>query len=359
MSKKLVKLGTFILDYMEELGYSRKQLAEKMKMSQKYISELINAKTKLSVEVALKFEKVFKGTKAEFWLQIDNAYYVALERLKVESGSLYSLDKVNNDFSLSTLLKGLGLSLEEKVNELLNIHEVDSINQLYQKCDTFEYSYNFMQDNGDKKSIYNWIAICNKQIEIVNKIPNKFELKNLQNQDNLNELKYILYSKDFNNVLNELTDFCNDLGIYLIFNEAVTNSKVRGATGYYKDNPVIYLSSRFKRLDAIYFSFVHEIGHIIENENVNEKTININTEEITHNAFARDFFIEKKDYNQFISSGLFEPKNIVEFSSRCNVIEDILVGFLQHDKYVEMNQLTKYRTILKEGDLNVYSDFEK
>ncbi|MBE0342620.1 ImmA/IrrE family metallo-endopeptidase [Paenibacillus sp. 28ISP30-2] len=52
--------------------------------------------------------------------------------------------------------------------------------------------------------------------------------------------------------------------MYLVFINAIDNSKVRGALTTYKKHPAIYLSGRFKTHDHIWFALMHEIGHLIK-----------------------------------------------------------------------------------------------
>ena len=69
-------LRSYILDY----GYTQKNFAKKINTSDRHLSTIVNDKTKITVDFALKLEKVFKGYKAEYWLNMEMVYILRLKR---------------------------------------------------------------------------------------------------------------------------------------------------------------------------------------------------------------------------------------------------------------------------------------
>ena len=65
---------TILKEYMESRNITQKDMAESIGVSEKFVSNLINGKSKLSEEVALNLEKIFPDIKAEFWLDIEQNY---------------------------------------------------------------------------------------------------------------------------------------------------------------------------------------------------------------------------------------------------------------------------------------------
>ena len=66
--------GTILLEeWMKPLNYSVSALALKIGTSRKNLSEIVNGKTGISPEMALKLSKALK-TSAEFWLKMQLSY---------------------------------------------------------------------------------------------------------------------------------------------------------------------------------------------------------------------------------------------------------------------------------------------
>ena len=143
------------------------------------------------------------------------------------------------------------------------------------------------------------------------------------------------------------------LGINLVICEAVKNSKVRGALSDYKKKPTIYLSGRFKSHDHIWFALMHEIGHLLLH--YDKKRIIVSMEddkaesqrEKEANKFARDFFINEDDYNDYIHNQIINEQSIREFAEQQKVLPGILVARLQHDNIIGYDQFSYMKIFMK------------
>jgi len=65
--------GETLLETLEALGMTQVELAERTGRPTKTISEIVNAKTAITTETALQFEKVL-GVPARFWLNLERNY---------------------------------------------------------------------------------------------------------------------------------------------------------------------------------------------------------------------------------------------------------------------------------------------
>ncbi|EKL6579920.1 HigA family addiction module antidote protein [Yersinia ruckeri] len=76
--------GEFIREmFMEPFDISAVDLAERLHISPSTLSRVINGKTDLSVEMALKLSKVL-GRSAESWINMQAQYSLALGRKSIE-----------------------------------------------------------------------------------------------------------------------------------------------------------------------------------------------------------------------------------------------------------------------------------
>jgi len=346
----IVPSGRIIKEYLDEYGINQKELSTRIGMSEKHISNFLNGKTRLTEDFALKLEKVLVGIPASYWLNYETKYREKLAREKEKYHiSKYDLVSIAKKFKFKEVFAGLSLSLTEQAIEmlkLLKISDFSNFDSVYSNL----LAYNFMEDGGEKESIVVWLKLCESEIEIQNNVLDDIKYKKKELKSNLNKFKLIANNSNLDSSINSCRKLCNRLGIYLVFCESITNSKVRGALTTYKDHPAIYLSNRFKRHDYIWFAFIHEIAHLLLHYTKNETIISFddlddatNDKEQEANEFARDFFINPEDYREFIKQNEFTKEKIVQFAIKQNVQPGIAVARLQHDGHIGYDKFSYLR----------------
>ena len=65
--------GMILQDEMKERNFTQKQLSDLLEVSQPLLSEIINQKRRISIEMALKLEAVL-NTPAETWLNLQKRF---------------------------------------------------------------------------------------------------------------------------------------------------------------------------------------------------------------------------------------------------------------------------------------------
>jgi len=336
-----VSPGTILKEYMDSRNISQKDLARLTKSSERHISNLINAKIKLTEEFALKLEDVFEDVKAEFWMDLETAY--RLYMLRNTNNDIVKLKTIAEEFKFKHVFKGLKLTLEEQATRMLKLLGLDSFDEAGKKLN--ELSYSFMEDGGDEKAKLVWLKLCESEIEIQNDFDQMppFDLEVFKNS--LSVYKELMYTQNYELAIENLRRYSNDLGVIFVHHESVPNAKIRGATRLIDGRPAIFCSDRFKSLDTLYFAFVHEISHIINND-ITDNNYHIvleDDEENLANEFARKFFIDDQEYKKFIDTHKdITAENIVVFSKKNMIIPDVFIGFLKRDgllKYEQYNHL--------------------
>lgn len=88
-----IKLGIFdppgelLREELEERGISQTVFAKKLNIHQPHLSDLLKGKRRISASIALKLEKEL-GISAEFWLNLQVLYELALEREKPQEAGI-------------------------------------------------------------------------------------------------------------------------------------------------------------------------------------------------------------------------------------------------------------------------------
>lgn len=339
--ESLVPTGNIIKEYLTEYGISQKELARRTNMSEKHISNVLNANCRLTEEFALKLEKILVKIPATYWLNYETKYRENLARQEeIVRINDWDLNKLSKQFRFKEVFQGLSLSLTEQALEMLKLLKISDFNNFEKVYGNL--SAEFMEDGGEKEAIAIWLNLCESEIEIQNKDISDIIYNESELEKNLSKFKILSNNSVTDLSINSCRKLCNKLGIYLVFCEPITNSKIRGALTTYKKHPVIYLSGRFKSHSHIWFAFMHEIGHLLLHYNKHDTLISIeesiDAREEEANKFARDFFIDLDEYNNFISTHLYSAKKIQHFAKQQNTLPMFVVARLQHDSEIGYNE---------------------
>lgn len=340
----IVPTGRIIKEYLNEYGISQKDLSKKTGLSEKHISHLLNGDSRLTEEVALKLEKVLPSIPASYWLNLEIKYqeYLARQReeYKLENENL---EEISKRFRFKEVFKGLDWDIKKQANEMLKLLKISDFNNFESAYDNL--SVNFFQDGGEKEAIAIWMNLCESEIEIQNDDLINIEYDSKTLISHLELFKKLAYNNNIRQSLVSCRKLFNRLGIYFVVCDAITNCKVRGVLTTYKGHPAIFISKRFKTHDHIWFAIMHEVGHLIKHYNSKDINISMDSDDISTdikekeaNSFARDFFIDKDDYNNFVNNSEFSDSLICKFAQEHKIQEGILVARLQHDGFIEKNK---------------------
>lgn len=335
----MVSPGNILKEYMESNNITQKELAAITESSQRHISNVINGKVKLTEEFALKLEKVFKGVKAEFWMDLEVAHRLHL--LRMESSDTHDALEIVRKYQLKHIFKGMELSVKEQITSLLNIMGTSSVKEIDGLFDQIEYS--FHEDGGTREAILLWVKLAEQEIELQNDIENLPEFNHDNFLRKFHMIKNLIYTKDFELAKQNIIKYANRLGMLVVFYESIPNAKIRGAVRNYHGRPLILLSDRYKQIDRYYFTLIHELIHI-KNNDIRKDKYNITLDdeqevEELANKQAKEFLIDKELYSQFTQKRNFSEEEIIIFSKKNKVIPGIIVSFLQHDKLIEYNEM--------------------
>lgn len=339
----IVPTGKIIKEYLDEYGISQKDFSERIGLSEKHVSNLLNGKTRLTEDVALRMEFLIKDVPASYWINYEAKYRenVERERFKARYDDAH-LKEYAKRFFFKEVFKGLGWSLDKQADEMLKIlgiSDFSCFDQAYESLSTA-----FMEDGGEKEAIVIWLRLCDEQISIQNRDISNVPYKKSDLKKNISLFKDIAMNPKFDGLDISCRKLCNELGINLVINPTIKNSKVRGALKRFKDHPTIYLSGRFNTHDHIWFAFFHELGHLMKHYDgsnymeISYEDDNEDAMEKEANEFASDVLINPDDYKRFLNesfkNGELSKKAIRDFAKKQGVHPGIVVARLQHDKHI-------------------------
>jgi addiction module HigA family antidote len=336
----VVTPGEVLKDYLEFAGLTQSSLAERTGLSKKAINEIIKAKSTITAETALKFERTL-GRPAHFWTSLERQYQEDKTRLADKmrlEANLQWLDSIPvHDMARFGWIE----KFNDKVKQLeavLRFFAIASPTQ-WKTIWIRDLQVSFRKTEGSKNNagvISAWL----RQGEILGQ---KFQCEQFNKQKFQNCLDEIrkLTVEEPKTFVPKLKRLCAEAGVAVVFIQALPRLGIYGATRWLNGKPVMQLSLYLKSNDHLWFTIFHEACHIIKHGR-KELFIEVNgldnENEKEADAFARDKLIPPVQMKRFLASGSPPTlSQIIQFSASIGIAPGIVVGRLQHDNLLPMH----------------------
>ena len=143
-----------------------------------------------------------------------------------------------------------------------------------------------------------------------------------------------------NDVLEQLQNLCLKCGIKLIYTPCLPKAPISGSTRWINGVPCIQLSGRHNRYDIFWFSFFHEVAHILLHgrkdiflENIEYSDLQKEKEEEA-DEFASRILLSSEEEQEIIDNGDFSSSAILDYAKRFGTHPSVIVGRLQHKQII-------------------------
>jgi addiction module HigA family antidote len=337
----LVTPGEVLEVYLGYAGITQAALADRTGLSKKTINEIVKAKSAITAETALKFERTL-GRPAHFWSNLERQYQEDKVRLadKMQLGKdLQWLEM----FPVNAMAKhGWIEKYRDKVlqlDALLRFFAVVSP-QRWETIWGRELQAAFRKTENSPKDAAVISAWLRKgEIDAQQQRCAPFDKQKFRNS--LDEIRPLTTIEDSKVFVPKLESICAATGIAVVFVRALPKLGIYGAIRRLNDKYVMQLSLYGKSNDQLWFTFFHEACHIIKHS---RGELHIegpgleNEKENEANAFARDILIPPNKLSNFLTPA-FKPTltQIRRFAAHIGIAPGIVVGRLQHDKVLPMS----------------------
>lgn len=347
MSKKMfdeyiIAPGETILEMLETNSMTQLDLAYKTGINKKTINEIVKGKAPITVATALKLEYVF-DIKASFWCNLESNYREKLERKK-DFESIINEEKYLNDIPYLEMSKRKWDFIEptndsyERVINLRKFFAVASLEfdtELKRKLD-FRKSAN---KNFSFESLYCFLRYG--EIQSNKEVYNKFDIDELK-KASLEIRK--LANNSFLSQFEKIKKILLQCGVYLVYETNLPHTYINGVS--YKitpDKAIIMISNKGKKDDILWFTFFHEIAHLIKHS---KKEVFIDSDndikndiEYEADEYSRNILIPDNEYDDFVkTTKKYTTNAICDFARKNNILPGIVVGRLQKNGIIKWNQ---------------------
>lgn len=334
--------GESIKESMDALEMTQIELASRLGISPKHLGDIIKGNSPITYETALKLELVI-GPSAEFWINLETNYQLDKARIEEEQRLIKDYEVLKeipyNDISKLGWMKSTRDKSERVRNsrDFYKVSTLAAITNSYAVAFRLNKAKNTISDYG----VLAWLTKAeNLGAEIEVGPLNRLKLKKLIPEFRKLTLvdPEIFYLK--------MKQLCSECGIALVLVESLPKTYICGATIWKGDKAILALSVRGKKADIFWFTFFHELAHLIEH---NKREFHINygendIEEDEADSLARNYLISDDMYKEFISKYDYRNcENIERYSNKIGIAPCILVGRLLHDKLIDYNM--KYESL--------------
>jgi HTH-type transcriptional regulator / antitoxin HigA len=352
--------GETLRELLDEQGLTQRDLARRASLSPKHVNKLLQGMVPLSADVAVRLERV-TGTPARIWNRLEADYRTDLERIRAQRELSFDVMWAT-DFPVTELVERDVLPAEpsdtvsrlEQVLAFFGVASPEAWQDVYADLACAFRTSPAIPVN--RETLATWLRLGEVAARDVRCEP--FDRKKLEAAlPSLREL-----TRETAEVFSErIRDLCAACGIAVVFVPEMSGSMASGVTRWLTPSKaLVQLSLRYKTDDHLWFTFFHEIGHVLRHGKTDvwiEATSSLpgnDPREAEADRFSRDVLIPPRQAAEL--SELRTADDVRRFADRVGVAPGIVIGRLQHDHLWDGshgNQLKRPITFTATGDIEL------
>jgi HTH-type transcriptional regulator/antitoxin HigA len=339
--------GATLVDFVDEQGKTLVDLANEMNCQVSFLKSIVNGTAAINSELALALSRV-TGVSSNFWLNREKQYrdhLVRIELLRADENSWLSNLPTADMANFGWIEKA-----NSKPKKLLNcllyfgVASVEEWRSRYGNLiseTAFRISDRFSQK---QESIAAWLR--QGELQVANHLSEDW------NKDKLIEviprLRDITNDPNPSSFIPKLRATLSTCGVLLAIVKSPQHCPASGAAYWLGGKkPLIILSFKYLSDDHFWFTFFHEIAHLILHTNysliLESGDSNVSNIEQEANSYSENILIPKIHQSEFLQLNPKNLRGILKFSKKIGVSKGIVVGQLQHKSIIPGYMLNKLK----------------
>ena len=338
--------GETLREVLKAVGMPQGDLATRMGMAEKTISEIVNGKAPITPDTAVGLERVL-GVPARFWMKREQDYREHLARARDATelaGQVRWLQKV----PVSALVRlGWIQGRRDKVQQLEEVLAFFGVSSLaaWKGCWLGTRPAVRLRSSAvfqkDPLAVAAWLRRGEVQAQDVE--CGRYDAGSFAAA--LRQAR-ALSLKQPPQFLPTLVRTCAASGVAIVLTRPLPKIRISGAARWLSPvHALLQLSLRHRTDDHFWFSFFHEAAHVVLHGK--KRTFVDETErgdgeraEDEANCFAENHLLPRAQYNAFVAGRqFFSEADVRGLADRLCVAPGIVVGRLQHDGRVPFRNL--------------------
>lgn len=331
--------GEHLLDWLQHRSMSQAELARRVGLSSKHVNQITKGSAGLTPDVAISLERV-TNIPAWYWIRLE-ANYRAQEAANLEEEELETEVDLLHTFPIREMIKRgyceKSSSLVGQLREVLRFFGVantEALRQVVLQPTALRQSKAFEANSAALAAWLRRAELVAFDVDTAKFDPGKCS-EALAEFRSLTRLEDVQWVKP-------LQQLCADLGIALVIERELPGCRINGATRWLRPGKaMIALSLRHRRHDILWFTFFHELGHLLRHS---RRQTFVDAE---GTGVPEDL---ERDADRFASRTLIPPDHEAQLSqvrtaddahelaARLGVGPSIVVGRMQHERLIPPNR---------------------
>lgn len=341
---RVVTPGQIIQDELDARGWSQHDLAEIMSRPSQMVNEIIQAKKQITAETALQLAFAF-GTSPDFWLNLEMQYQLFLAAKEQNETDISRRSALYDLAPVSELVKRGWISpvhstkeLETEICQYLHIPSI-------REQPAAVASYRISQERGpEQRAKIAWI----RRVEQLAAAQPIQPFNPTQMPEFIQKLLEFTVHAEQTACIPQLF---LDHGIHFVIVPHLSKTYLDGAALWIGEHPVVALSLRCDRIDAFWFTLLHELAHLMSpnfqphlDQLYDHESLKYREEENQVNQQAGEWLVASNDLNVFIESHRprYSKAALDAFAEKQKRHPGIVIGRLMHLHEIEYTHMRKY-----------------
>lgn len=333
--------GGTLAELIEERGIAQAELARRMGRPINAINEMILGSKEITEDTALELERVL-GTPAHFWLNRESRYREFLARQRDAARAVDRIEWL--DKLPLKQLQALGVLPAGRLTATFKAALIEPALRFFGVAspEGWQVQYGrvhaaFRRANParqtDNAAITAWLRLG--EIDAAEKaeaLPAFDAARLLRSVQDMRALT----TQPAHEIGSALTAACAEAGVLLLFVAPLAGTHVSGVARWLGERPLIQMSLLGKWNDVFWFSFFHEVAHILKHpkravflDDASSGAVVNSKEEIEANQFAADVLIPPVDRKRLEQLAL-TSESVRALASDLQIHPGLVVGALQH-----------------------------
>ena len=343
LPKQAIHPGRYVVDELEELGWSSEDLAVQIGRPSKSVDLVLRGRAPITKPLADDFESAL-GLSAPLMLRLQKSYQETLDRLASEPEMQADIDLLQErvipwrEFAKRGWIRDLGTDVE-RVSELRAMYDVDALADV--ESGRHQAAFRITQNTRyDPWALAAWLQqgewqVIEAQWETESELSPRFNAALFE--QSLDAMRDLTVEPDF---WPRMRAYCAKAGVHLELVPHVRKSGANGVTRWMDDGrPLIQLSLFRGWADVFWFTFFHEAAHVLGEHH---KRLYVNLDRVPReddveraaDQFARDFLVLPGHWSSYWESRRCSAASIKRLADMVGIHPGIVVGRLQHEKLI-------------------------
>jgi HTH-type transcriptional regulator/antitoxin HigA len=323
--------GDTLEEVLDNIDMTQAELAKRTGLSTKHINQIVNGAAPITPETALLLERA-TGVSARTWSNLDVAYREHLSRQQEEERLAADLGWLD-ELPIKELIKrGCIAKRDRAIDTLREVCRFFGVanraawESLWHKPTAYRTSKAFTSDPG---AVAAWLRLGELQAAQIDCDP--FDKASLMAA--LDDFRALTCEPDPAKWWPGLVERCASVGVAVVGASEIKGARINGAARWLApDKALVQLSLRYHWNDIFWFTFFHEIGHLLIHSKkdafINDQGKHSGVEQEA-DGFAAQILIPRRFEADL--AGIVTLQQARDFAERIGIAPGVVVGRLQYD----------------------------